>query len=123
MLLQEFNCVEGVQDPPADAAAGDDADERDGDGPRPAAPLPLPPLHKLASQHTQIYLNIGQPEQSGPVLGWSSAIASYGAIIIPGLMRVAVTQRNVGERPTAMSPGRHACARAQIDTHTDRHTG
>ena len=25
MLLQEFNCVEGVQDPPADAAAEDDA--------------------------------------------------------------------------------------------------
>jgi hypothetical protein len=28
MLLQEFNCVEGVQDHPADAAAGDDADAR-----------------------------------------------------------------------------------------------
>ena len=46
-------------------------------------------------QIAQIFLNIGQPEQSGPVLGWSSAIASYGAIVIPGLMGVAVTQRNV----------------------------
>jgi hypothetical protein len=50
-LIQEFNCIEGVQDPPAGAAAGDDADERDSDGLRPAAPLPLPPLNKLASQH------------------------------------------------------------------------
>ena len=48
MLLQEFNCVE-VQDPPADAAAGDDADERDVDCPRPATSPPLPPLNKLAS--------------------------------------------------------------------------
>jgi hypothetical protein len=46
LLIQEFNCVESVQDPPADAAAGDDVDERDGDGLRPAAPLPLPPLTK-----------------------------------------------------------------------------
>lgn len=46
-------------------------------------------------QIAQLYLNIGQPEQSGPVLGWSSAIASYGAIIIPGLMGIAVVQRNV----------------------------
>ena len=47
MLLQEFigNCAEGAQDPPGDAAAGDDANER----PRPAA-LPLLPLNKHASQ-------------------------------------------------------------------------
>jgi hypothetical protein len=51
LLLQEFNCVESAQDPSANPAAGDDVDERDSDGPRPAAPLPLPPLHKLASQH------------------------------------------------------------------------
>lgn len=44
MLIQEFNCVEDVQDPPADATAGDVADEHDGNGLRPAAPLPLPPL-------------------------------------------------------------------------------
>ena len=56
---------------------------------------PAPDTHR----HTQIYLNIGQPEQSGPVLGWSSAIASYGAIVIPGLMGIAVTQRNLGESP------------------------
>ena len=44
--------IEGLQDPPADAAAGDDADERtDGDGLWPAAPLPLLPLHQLASHH------------------------------------------------------------------------
>ena len=53
LLHQEFNCVESAQDPPADPAAGDDVDERDGDGPRPAAPLPLPPLNKLASQHSE----------------------------------------------------------------------
>ena len=53
MLILEFNCVESVQDPPADAAQGDDADERDGDGPRPAEPLPLPPQNKLASQQPQ----------------------------------------------------------------------
>jgi hypothetical protein len=50
MLIQEFNCVEAVPDPPADAAAGDDAGERDGDGIWPAMPLPLPPFNKLASQ-------------------------------------------------------------------------
>ena len=50
MLIQEFNNVEGVKDPPADAAHGYGADERHGDGPRPAAPLLLPPLHKLASE-------------------------------------------------------------------------
>merc|ERR1712232_1460663 len=26
-----------------------------------------------------------EPEQSGPVLGWSSAIASYGAFLIPAM--------------------------------------
>ena len=46
-------------------------------------------------QIAQIFLNIGQPEQSGPVLGWSSAIASYGAIIIPGVLGVAISQKNV----------------------------
>ena len=50
LLLQEFNRVESAQDPPADPAAGNDVDERDGDGPQPAARLPLPPLNKLASQ-------------------------------------------------------------------------
>ena len=35
-------------------------------------------------QISVIFMNIGQPEQAGPVLGWSSAIASYGAAIIPG---------------------------------------
>ena len=50
LRIQEFNCVESAQDPPADAAAANDVDERDGDGLRPAAPLPLPPLNKLASQ-------------------------------------------------------------------------
>ena len=46
-------------------------------------------------QISAIFLNIGQPEQAGPVLGWSSAIASYGAAIIPGVLGVAVTQKNV----------------------------
>ena len=48
MLIQDFNCVEGMQDLPADAAHVDDANERDGDGRRPAVPLPLPSLQKLA---------------------------------------------------------------------------
>lgn len=30
------------------------------------------------------------PEESGPVLGWSSAIASYGAFIIPSMFGVAI---------------------------------
>ena len=30
------------------------------------------------------------PEQSGPVLGWSSAIASYGAFVIPAMFGVAI---------------------------------
>ena len=46
-------------------------------------------------QISAIFLNIGQPEQAGPVLGWSSAIASYGAAIIPGVLGVAVTQKNI----------------------------
>ena len=37
-------------------------------------------------QISVIFMNIGQPEQAGPVLGWSSAIASYGAAIIPGYL-------------------------------------
>ena len=36
---QEYNCVEGVQDPPANAADADADGARDGNGPRPAAPL------------------------------------------------------------------------------------
>ena len=50
MLFQEFNCVEGKQDPSDDDAPGDDADKRNGDGPLPASTLSLPPLNKLASQ-------------------------------------------------------------------------
>ena len=46
-------------------------------------------------QIAQIFLNIGQPEQAGPVLGWSSAIASYGAYIIPAVLGVAVAEKNV----------------------------
>ena len=30
------------------------------------------------------------PEESGPVLGWSSAIASYGAFIIPTMFGIAL---------------------------------
>ena len=51
-LCQEYNCVEGMQDPPADAADADaDGARADGNGPRPAVPLSLPPLNLLASQH------------------------------------------------------------------------
>ena len=51
-LCQEYNCVEGMQDPPADAADADaDGARADGNGPRPAVPLSLPPLNHLASQH------------------------------------------------------------------------
>ena len=51
-LCQEYNCVEGMQDPPADAAdANADGACADGNGPRPAVPLSLPPLNLLASQH------------------------------------------------------------------------
>lgn len=46
-------------------------------------------------QISVIFKNIGQPEQAGPVLGWSSAIASYGAAIIPGVLGIAITQSNV----------------------------
>jgi NNP family nitrate/nitrite transporter-like MFS transporter len=46
-------------------------------------------------QISMLFLNIGKPEQAGPVLGWSSAIASYGAMIIPGVIGIAITQRNV----------------------------
>ena len=38
LIIHEFNFVESAQDPPADPADGDNVDERDGDGPRPAAP-------------------------------------------------------------------------------------
>ena len=58
LLLQEFNCVESAQDPPTHPAGGDDVDERESDGPRPAAPLPLPPLNKLASQHCIVVYHI-----------------------------------------------------------------
>ena len=51
-LCQEYNCVEGMQDPPADAAdANDDGARADSNGPRPTVPLSLPPLNLLASQH------------------------------------------------------------------------
>ena len=40
LLIQDFNCVESAQDPHPNPAAGDDLDERDGDGPRPAARSP-----------------------------------------------------------------------------------
>lgn len=30
------------------------------------------------------------PEEAGPVLGWSSAIASYGAFIIPVMFGIAL---------------------------------
>ena len=51
-LCQEYNCIEGMQEPPADAADADvDGARADGDGPRPTAPLSLPPLNRLASQH------------------------------------------------------------------------
>ena len=63
LLLQEFNCVESAPDPPADPAAGDDADERDSDGPHPAAPLPLPPLNTLAPQHASEDEGTKLPEQ------------------------------------------------------------
>ena len=49
LLIQEFNCVESARDPHANPAAADDVDGRDEGSPRPAAPLPLSPLHKLAS--------------------------------------------------------------------------
>ena len=32
-----------------------------------------------------------EPEESGPVLGWSSAIASYGAFVIPAMFGVAIS--------------------------------
>jgi hypothetical protein len=51
-LCQEYNCVEGMQDPPANAADADfDGARADGNSPRPAVPLSLPPLNLLASQH------------------------------------------------------------------------
>jgi hypothetical protein len=52
-LCLEYNCVEGVQDPPANAADADADGVRDGNGPRPAAPLSLPPLKHLASQQSR----------------------------------------------------------------------
>ena len=45
-----FQKEAGVQDPPADAAAGIDADECDGDCPQPAAPRSFPSLIKHASE-------------------------------------------------------------------------
>jgi NNP family nitrate/nitrite transporter-like MFS transporter len=35
------------------------------------------------------------PEKAGPVLGWSSAIASYGAFIIPALVGLGIKARKV----------------------------
>ena len=63
LLLQDFNCVESAPDHPADPAAGDDANDRDSDGLRPAAPLSLPPLDKLASQHASEDESTALPDQ------------------------------------------------------------
>ena len=32
----------------------------------------------------------------GPVLGWSSALASFGAFIVPSIVGVAIADKNVG---------------------------
>ena len=37
---------------------------------------------------------VSAPEESGPVLGWSSAIASYGAFIIPVMFGIALKAGN-----------------------------
>ena len=49
-LCQEYNCVEGMQDPSADAADAD-ADDGEGTARRASLSLSLPPLHHLAPHH------------------------------------------------------------------------
>ena len=59
-------------------------DERDSDGPRPAAPLPLPPLDKLASQHA--------PEDEGTKLPDHRRVTAQ-------IMRNWVQHKDIADKP------------------------
>ena len=47
-------------------------------------------------QISQVFRAQGVGELVGPVLGWSSALASFGAFIVPSIVGVAIADKNVG---------------------------
>ena len=47
---------------------------------------------------SQLYREQGHAELVGPVLGWSSAIASFGAFIVPSLLGEAVTAKDMPDK-------------------------
>jgi NNP family nitrate/nitrite transporter-like MFS transporter len=44
-------------------------------------------------QISTIYSELDQPHWAGPVLGWSSAIASFGAFVIPRIIGFAMAEK------------------------------
>ena len=48
-------------------------------------------------QMSQVFRAQGKEDLLGPVLGWSSAMASFGAFLVPSVLAVATAQRKLAE--------------------------